>query len=57
MVGGIREKRGGGFGEEGLFATVSFGQDDLVEEFDTRILGTSGLALVYKFVEGLGLAE
>jgi len=49
--------RFGGEEGEGGAAAVAFRQDDLVEEFDGRVLGARGLALVDEFVEHLRLPQ
>lgn len=60
MIRRVREEicvRFGGEEGEGGAAAVAFRQDDFVEEFDGRVLGTRGLALVDEFVEHLRLSQ
>ena len=44
-------------GEDGAATSVPLGEDDLVKQFDGRVLGTSRLPLVNELVEHLGFAH
>lgn len=58
MIGSISEECGVRFArEKGRAAAVSFREDDFVEEFDGRVFGAGGFALVDELVEHLRLAE
>ena len=53
----VEQPRGVVLREDGATTSVSLGENDLVEELDGRVLGTSRLTLVDKFVEHLSFAH
>lgn len=57
MVRSVTQEIRVGLGEEAPVPAVPLGKDDLVEQFDARVLGSGRLALVYEFVEGLCLPQ
>jgi len=57
MVGLVCEKGRARLGEERRPASISFRQDDLVEELDGRILGPGRLAFMNELIEALRLAQ
>ena len=52
----VGEEIASGFAEEAGAATVAFGEDDFVEQFDGRVVRTGGFALVNELVETLGMS-
>lgn len=57
MIRLVGEESRARFGKDGSSASVSLGQDDLVEQLDLGIFGTGRLTLVDEFVEALSLAK